>query len=62
MFYCKKIVASHENQDGDDNVYIFHPIFSKMIFLFIFLLFFYILSKNKTFMEKLFALSFKMAE
>jgi uncharacterized membrane protein len=40
-------------QDGVKNVYIFQPIFSKVIFLPIFLLFFYILGKNKTFMEKL---------
>jgi hypothetical protein len=40
-------------QDGVKNVYIYNPIFSKMIFLSIFLLFFYILCKN--FMEKLFS-------
>jgi hypothetical protein len=33
---------------------IFHPIFSKIIFLSIFLLFLFILGKNKTFKEKLF--------
>jgi hypothetical protein len=40
--------------DGVKNVNIFHPIFSKMIFLSIFLLFLFTLGKNKTFMEKLF--------
>jgi hypothetical protein len=38
-------------QDGVENVYIFLAICSKMIFLPIFLWFFYILDKNKTFME-----------
>jgi hypothetical protein len=37
-------------QDGVENVYIFHPIFSKMIILSIFLT----LGKNKTFLEKIF--------
>jgi hypothetical protein len=41
-------------QDGVENVIIFHPIFSKMIFLSIFLLLFFTLDENKTFMEKLF--------
>jgi hypothetical protein len=56
----KKIVASPENQngvtiqDGVENVSIYHPKFSKMIFLSVFLLFFYILGENKIFMEKLF--------
>jgi hypothetical protein len=49
-------------QDGVENVYIFHRIFSKMIFLSIFLLFLFILDKNKIFMEKLFSSKFKMAE
>jgi hypothetical protein len=40
-------------QDGVENVYIFHPIFLKLIFVSIFLLFLFILRKNKTFMEKL---------
>jgi hypothetical protein len=41
-------------QDGVENVNIFHSIFSKMIFLSIFLLFLCTLSKNKTFIGKLF--------
>jgi hypothetical protein len=41
-------------QDGVENVYIFHPIFSKMIFWSIILLFFYNLGKNNTSMGKLF--------
>jgi hypothetical protein len=41
-------------QDGVENIYIFHTIFSKMICLCIFLLFLFILGKNKTSMEKLF--------
>jgi hypothetical protein len=42
-------------QDGVKNVYIFHPIFSKMLFFSIFLLFSNILGKNKTFKQKLFS-------
>jgi hypothetical protein len=41
-------------QDGFNNDYIFHLIFSKMIFLSIFLLFLFTLSKNKTFIEIVF--------
>jgi hypothetical protein len=48
-------------QDGVENVQICHPILSKMIFLSVFLLFFYILGKNEVFMEKLFSWKFKMA-
>jgi hypothetical protein len=69
LFYCKKNLLpllKNQNevyiQDGVENVYIFHPIFSKMIFLLIFLLFFYILGKNKTFMENLFSWKFKIVE
>jgi hypothetical protein len=40
-------------QDGVENVYIFHPIFSKMIFWSVFLLFLFTLGQNKIFMEKL---------
>jgi hypothetical protein len=41
LFYCKKIVASQNQngvyiQDGVENFYTFHPIFSKIIFLTIF--------------------------
>jgi hypothetical protein len=36
-------------QDGVENVYIFHPIYSKMIFLSIVLSFLFTLGKNKTF-------------
>jgi hypothetical protein len=41
-------------QDGVENVYIFHPIFSKIKFWSIFLLFLFTLSKNKTFIEEIF--------
>jgi hypothetical protein len=64
MFYnlhcsvVKKLLPVPKNQngvliqDGVENVLVYHPIFSKMIFLFVFLWFFFnILGKNKNFME-----------
>jgi hypothetical protein len=57
----KKLLPVLKNQNGviiqDDveNVYIYHPIFSKIIFLSIFLLFlFTFLGKNKIFIVKFF--------
>jgi hypothetical protein len=63
LFYYKKNCCQfwkNQNggyiQDGVENVCIFHAIFSKIIFLSIFLLFLFTLGKNrgknKTFMEK----------
>jgi hypothetical protein len=49
-------------QDGDENFYIVHPIFSKMVFLSIFLLFLFILGKNKTFMEEIFLENSKLRD
>jgi hypothetical protein len=59
LFYCKKFVARTENQnvvyiqDGVENVYIFHPIFSKIIFLPIFCPKIKLLMQNKTFFLKI---------
>jgi hypothetical protein len=51
-------VVKHQNggyiQDGVENILIFLPIFSKIIFLSVFLLFLSILGKNVTSTEKLF--------
>jgi hypothetical protein len=49
-------------QDGVENVYIFHSIFSKIIVLSILLLFLFTLGKNKTYMEKLFFLKIQNGE
>jgi hypothetical protein len=50
MLPVVKIQHDGHIQDGVENVYIFHPIFSKMIILSIFLTF----GINKTFLVKLF--------
>jgi hypothetical protein len=42
-------------QDGIKNIYIFHSIFLKMIFLVNFSFFLFTLDKNITFIEKLFS-------
>jgi hypothetical protein len=62
LFYCKKLWPVLKNQNGVyiqvgiENVYIYHPLFSKIKFLSVFavfLLFFYILGKNRTFFSKI---------